>query len=298
MPSALTGQERIDFWILSSGQFLLFCGFFSFFQFPLYIQHQGGDEVQIGVIMGVTSLASTLLLPWIIALVDRVERRRVMLIGMILMEAATMACIATEAPDVFMGTLMVLRGFGIAVYMNASGAYIAQILPPEEKSRWIGINFGFNQIAIGVGPLLGDLIITRVGFPFFFFMATAFIFSGMLFILTITSRVPEPVERPFHPLESLTYFFREINGPRFRVPFITLLLVAGVVSAVFNFTATFMQKIGLPSGVFFTVYAGVNVMCRFFISGRTDRLPRWLVVVPSLGVMALGLLAYSVTANL
>ena len=58
--SQLTGQERRDFWLLSLGQLLAFCGFFSFFQLPLYIKELGGGEKEIGIIMGMTSLASTL----------------------------------------------------------------------------------------------------------------------------------------------------------------------------------------------------------------------------------------------
>lgn len=293
MASLLVGQPRKDFWTLSFGQFLMFCGFFSFFQFPLYILSVGGGEVEIGIIMGVTSLASTLLLPWIIAAVDRLERRRMMLFGLVMVGGGTMACYTSTAPDAYMGFLMLTRGLGFAIYMNASGSYIAAILPPLEKARWIGINFGFNQIAIGLGPLMGELIIRDWGFFSFFLMSTIFVFAGLVLILFITARAPPPPEKAFQPMDSLVVFFRELFGARYRNSFFTLLLLAGALGAVFNFTATYTLSLGLSSGIFFSTYALLNVICRFFGAGIADRFDRWVMVVPNLLIMAGGLMVYS-----
>lgn len=297
MATQLRGREARDFWMLSFGQLLMFCGFFSFFQFPLYIKALGGEEEEIGLMMGLTALASTLLLPWINAIVDRVERKGLMLAGMALVEVATLACMATSAPDLLMATLMVLRGLGFAVYMNAGGAYIAGILPPAEKSRWIGMNFGFNQVAIGLGPLLGELAIHHVNFPFFFFMATAFVYTGMLLVTSITRRRPPPAVTTFRPVGSLTDFVRDAAGPRFRNPFLALLMLAGGLGAVFNFTATYSQLIGVSSGVFFVSYAATNAAIRFLGGGLADRFGRTLVIVPTLVLMSAGIFLFSISRS-
>lgn len=294
-PSQLTGQERRDFWLLSLGQLLAFCGFFSFFQLPLYIKELGGGEMEIGLIMGMTSLASTLLVPWITAMVARVERRRLMLGGLMLVELTTMAVVTTWAPDFYMAALMVIRGFGFAVYMNAAGVYVAQILPPAEKARWIGINFGFNQVAIGLGPLIGEQLIRHVNYPFFFFFATAFTYSGMILILGITQRSSNLPPTPFRPLKTLTTFFGDLASPRYRWPFLCLLMLAGSLGALFNFTATYSQLIGISSGVFFLTYSLTNAASRFFGAGVADRYGRTTVVVPTLLVMGVGILIFSVS---
>ncbi len=72
--TAFEPQAFVDFWTLSLGQFLVFVGFFAFFQFPLYIKDLGGGEKEVGLIMGVISLASALLIPWITGIVERTER--------------------------------------------------------------------------------------------------------------------------------------------------------------------------------------------------------------------------------
>jgi MFS family permease len=297
MASQLVGQERRDFWLVSVGQLLVFCGFFAFFQFPLYIKSVGGTEQAVGVIMGATSLASALLLPWITAMSDRVERRGMMLSGIALVELATMITVFTGAPDIWMAALMVVRGLGMAVYMNAAGAYIAQILPPGERSRWIGINFGFNQVATALGPLFAELAIRLVGFPYFFFMSTAFVYTGMLMVLQVHRRSPPPPEVAFRPLDSLTGFLRDLVGPRFRNPFLALILMAGALGAVTNFTATYTQSLGLSSGLFFANYALINAVSRFGGGGLADRYGRSVVVVPMLVLYGTGLFLYSFTTN-
>ena len=292
-PSQLTGRKRRDFWLLSLGQLLAFCGFFSFFQFPLYIKELGGGEQEIGIIMGMQSMFPTLLVPWITAVVARFERRMLMLGGLMLVEITTMSFVTTWAPNSYMAILMMVRGLGFAIYMNAGGAYVAQILPPAEKARWIGINFGFNQVAIGLGPLIGEILIRHVNYPFFFFFATAFTYSGMILVLGITQRSAELAHTPFHPVKSLTTFSRDLASPRYRWPFMCLLLLAGSLGAVFNFTATYSQLIGVSSGVFFLTYSLTNAASRFFGAGVADRYGRTWTVVPNLLLMGVGIVIFS-----
>ena len=110
----------------------------------------GGGEVAIGVIMGGTSFLSTLLLPWITALVDKYERRMLMLQGAILLELGTLVAMTTWAPNAYMALVMVVRGLGFSLYLIASGAYVAQIIPTQLKAKYIGINFGFSGLVFGV----------------------------------------------------------------------------------------------------------------------------------------------------
>ncbi|HKI99705.1 MAG TPA: MFS transporter [bacterium] len=297
MASQLVGPERRDFWLVSFGQMLVYCGFFAFFQFPLYIKSVGGSDEAVGLIMGLTSLASTLLLPWITALADRVERKGMMLGGIALVEVSTMLTLFTVAPDFWMGGLMVLRGLGMVFYQLGSGAYIAQILPPGERSRWIGINFGFNQVATALGPLFAEIAIRKVGFPYFFFLCTAFVYAGMLLIAGVHRRAPPPTDVPFHAVEALTGFLRELVGPRFRNTFLALLLMAGALGAVTNFTATYTQTLGLSSGLFFANYALINAVSRFGGGGVADRYGRTAVIVPMLVLFGGGLYLYSFTTS-
>ncbi|HEX7926223.1 MAG TPA: hypothetical protein VF678_01450, partial [bacterium] len=81
MASELKGRAAVDFWVLTTAQFLIFCGFFSFFQFPVFIKSVGGGETAIGMMGGLGALASTVFIPWVADFVNRAERKRLMQIG-------------------------------------------------------------------------------------------------------------------------------------------------------------------------------------------------------------------------
>lgn len=107
--------------MLTSAQGLNYCGFFAFFQFPLFIKSLGGREQDIGIMMGASAVAATLLIPWISEFTTRSDRRRLMLVGTACTLLASLGCLALTAPNGTMLALLVLRGFSFAVYSNASG---------------------------------------------------------------------------------------------------------------------------------------------------------------------------------
>lgn len=293
MASLLTGRDRVDFWTLSFGQLLVFVGFFSFFQFPLYIKSLGGGEQTVGLIWGAGTISGAVFLPWITAMVERIDRKTLMLAGLTVLMASTSALAWPAKPDLLMGALMFVRGLGFTLYIMANGTYVAQIVPQKEKSRWIGINFGFNQAAIGVGPLLGGLAIASFGFHRFFFLSTAVVFSGFMLVFLISGRKPLPVDAPFQAWNSLTDFFRNLLSDRFFRSFLTLVLLAGALGAVFTFTALYTQLLGLSTGLFFFSYSVATAGIRFFGSGLADKFGRTLVVTPTMILMSAGLFLYS-----
>ena len=293
MASLLTGRNRVDFWTLSFGQLLVFVGFFSFFQFPLYIKSLGGGEQTVGLIWGAGTISGAIFLPWITAMVERIDRKILMLAGLTVLMASTSALVLPSQPDILMGALMFVRGLGFALYIMASGTYVAQIVPKQERSRWIGINFGFNQAAIGLGPLLGGLAIASVGFHPFFFLSTAVVFSGFLLVMLIGERKPVPAAKPFNAWSTLTDFFWDLLSDRFLRAFLTLLLLAGALGAVFTFTALYTEMLGLSAGLFFFSYSVATAGIRFFGSGLADRFGRAMVVAPTMILMSAGLFLYS-----
>ncbi len=297
MSSELQGLARRDFWVLTLAQFSMFCGFFAFFQFPLFIKSVGGHETAIGVMGGVGAFASTLFIPWIADFVNRSARKRLMMLGMGVTAVTTLGGLTMTAPDAWMGTLLVVRGLGFALYNNAASAYVAEILPAGERSRWLGINFGFNQIAVAVGPALGEVFITRSGFAAFFLMSAGFTAAAMVLLTRLSQRAPRADAAPLGPVRVGQVFFATLWAKDTRHLYLVLLLMACGLGAVVNFTATYVRGMGLSSGAFFTIYAIVNGGSRLLGGGLSDRYGRAVVIVPTLSLFFVGLLLYSVTAG-
>jgi MFS family permease len=298
MASELTGRELRDFWVLTSAQGLNYCGFFAFFQFPLFIKSLGGREQDIGLMMGASAVAATFLIPWIAELTTRSDRRAIMLIGTACTLLASLGCLALTAPNGAMLSLLVLRGFAFAVYSNASGAYLAEILPVSERSRWLGMNFGFNQIAIALGPAIAEFAMHSFGFAALFWTAGAFLLVGTGLLTFVTARPAPNAGAPLHWARVGVDFLVELGTRRFRYLYLTLLMMACGLGSVFTFTATFVTGLGLSSGLFFLLYALVNAGSRMGGGSLSDRYGRAIVVIPTLSLFAVGLLVYSFTTGL
>src|SRR4030065_677166 len=91
MLSGLDKTQSKNFSLITIANFFLFCNFSSFFLLPLFIKKLGGNEANIGFIMGsfgVTSLGS---IPLVAFLIDKYGRRWFMLIGAIVMFSSSLS---------------------------------------------------------------------------------------------------------------------------------------------------------------------------------------------------------------
>lgn len=298
MASQLQGVKKRDFWFLTIGQFQLFCSFFMFFQFPLFIKAVGGGEREIGVVMGFSMLLPAVLLPVTASLVGRLERKRLMLIGASGLAVSSVSAMVLVAPDIWMISLMTLRSVFFTLYMISSGAFVASIIPAGERSKWMGIYFGFNQIATAVGPGLGEYLILNYGFTSFFIASFGFVATGQMFMLAISTQTPKKPEKPFSPLWDSVSFLVELWDRRFRYIFLTIVFMGMGLTSVFSFTATYLHLLGLSSGVFFATYAAINGGARIFGGGLSDRFGRSTIVIPSLAMFVVGLIVYSYTTDI
>jgi len=117
----------------------------------------------------------------------------------------------------------------------------------------------------------------------------------MLLLLGITPRPPATKAPPFNAVYSLKAFYGHLFGRYFLSSFLVLLLLAGALGSVFNFTALYTQLLGLSSGMFFVTYSAVNAGVRFGGSSWADRYGRARVVVPTLIMMGAGIFLFSIT---
>ncbi len=297
MATTMSRELRRDFWILTLGQFLLFCGYFSFFEFPLFIKSVGGGETEIGFMMGVQTLAATLVMPWISPQLGRFDLKRTMFIGTAMVCVATVSALVLTAPDLLMASVMVLRGLGFSLFMNASGTYVARIVPIKERSQWLGISFGFNQIGVAVGPAIAELAIEIGGYHWFFLTSLAMVLSGLVFQLRVQNHPPTTELVRYSTLRAPLRFFGALVSRRLGYLFFTLLPLAAGLGTVFGFSATFLKGQALSSGLFFMVYAAFNATTRIGGGRLSDKYGRATVILPTLALFMLGVLIYSFTAG-
>src|SRR5918994_4137550 len=89
---------------------------------------------------------------------DRLGRKRLLQAGVTIFGVASLgALIADSSGQVI--AVRSLMGVGAALIMPATLSIIANVFPPEERGRAIGIWAALAAIGIGLGPLAGGLLI-------------------------------------------------------------------------------------------------------------------------------------------
>ncbi len=127
---------------------------------PRYSERMGAQGWVIGAIIASFSVMQLFLAPWWGRLSDRIGRRPVLLIsnaGSVVAYAMfALAAMPGLAPGTALGVLLASRVFAGACGANISvaAAYIADITPPEKRSKGMGL----IGVAFGLGFILGPAI--------------------------------------------------------------------------------------------------------------------------------------------
>jgi MFS family permease len=188
-----------SFCAMALANFATTASFGAFFLFPIFIAHRGGSRVDIGIIMGVFTLAATLCRPWVAELIDRIGRRRSYTLGSLLMVVMPFSYLLLAGPLTALSLpllgLRIVHGVGLALCFTAAFTYVADIVPAERLNEGIGL-FGISGlIGLAVGPAVAEMALTLHGFTAFFVAAAGLAFIGLLAHLPLRETLPDGGEQ-------------------------------------------------------------------------------------------------------
>ena len=122
-------------------------------------------------------------------LADRVGRRRVMLLGLVLASAGSWLVVATSAYVVITsGTFFV--GLGWSCVNIAATALYADTTSPSERGRVIGANDTFTAAAAIAMPLVGGVIVEYLGLRMLGFFGMGLMAPPLILLLRLRESLP------------------------------------------------------------------------------------------------------------
>jgi MFS family permease len=261
--------------------FFFFASLNCFVLLPLHVQHLGGTEVAVGVVMGTYSAVGILCQPLVGPWVDALGRRPFMLLGCALVVLSS--ALAFAAPGVTaLGFVRALQGLGFSAFFVANYSYVLDLVPIERRGWALGI-YGLSGMAsTAIAPLFGELVIRRFGFrPLFVACALLALVTGAI-VWTLSER--ERVDVPTVP--AFTSMATMLGDLRHRHMAIAVFFGLGS-GTVFAFLPTFGESIGVRTlALFYIAYACAAMAVRVVAGHWIDTHGRPAVIVPSMFLQA------------
>ncbi len=262
----------------------------TFFLFPLFITAHGGDQVDIGIIMGAFALASVLCRPWISDMVDKFGRKKSYATGSMIMTLMPLAYLFFRGSlDSFYLPLIMVRvvhGIGFAICITAAFTYIADITPTESLNGGLGM-FGISGlVGAALGPALAEIVIHVAGFGLLFIVAAALSCVGLI----IQHPLKDTYVRVVKPAESS--FFLVLQKRRVFIIAASALLFGFGLAAVNGFVSPYAseRRISFIS-LYYIAYSFGAILTRLLGGTHVDRHGEDKIIPYALSLMGGGVLS-------
>ena len=259
------------FWAMALANLCHTASFSAFFLLPLYILDHGGNQGDIGIIMGVFALASAICRPWVAEMIDRIGRKRSYTVGSVLMVLSPLLYLGLNDPlgsayPLFL-LLRACHGVGLAICFTAVFTFMADILPADRLNEGIGM-FGISGLlGVAIGPVLAETTLKHFEF------SGLFLTAGGLAAVALLAHQPLQESCQDRKATQQATFFGLLKREKF--------IVVGLLSLLFGFglasTGAFVaplaeeRNLGFIS-VYFFCYSGGAIAVRFTGGRLADHL--------------------------
>src|SRR5439155_12158764 len=129
-----------------------------------HVKDVGGTEATVGLVMGAGGLAGLIVLPAVGLAIDRVGRRRFLMLGAATMSMASAGFLFVDTIGPALFALRALQVISFATAFTATTTVAAEAAPRDRRAQALGI-FGVSTLLThAIVPGLGEAIVHRAGF--------------------------------------------------------------------------------------------------------------------------------------
>jgi MFS family permease len=257
---------------------------------PIYLLRLGSGEVEIGVLIGIFSVSSLVLRPFVGRALLRIPERNFMIVGSLLFVLTSVAYLLAPPFWPFL-IVRVFQGIGLAFFYTASVTLIANISPDAHRGQSLSYFYLAINISFALAPYLGMLLINRFNF-IVLFLACVGLSLCSLFAATELSKT-QGVSLENQWVRNQPFLSREALPPSIMAFFTNT--IWGTLTAFFPLYAL-KQGVTNP-GIFFGTFAIMLILGRGLGGKILDLYSREKVILPCLitYIIAMVILAFSNT---
>ncbi len=280
-----------DFIICSFAQFAFGFVFYGLIPtLPIYLSKLGSNEAEIGILVGIFAVSSTVLRPFVGRALLIIPERNFMMAGAFLSAATSIAYLVSTA---FWPLLIVrvFQGIAFAFFQTASFTLVSNISSGSNRGQSLGYFFVAMNISGALAPALGMFLINQFSFTLLFLVCSG-LSLGSLFIAHRLGR-RQVVPPGNSSIEDGFFLSRKALSPSIVSSF--ALFTWGALGAFFPLYAIH-HDVTNP-GFFFTTIAIMLILGRALGGKLLDSYSREQVILPCLFayVISMIILAFSKT---
>ena len=257
---------------------------------PIYLSRLKLEEEEIGILIGVFSISSVVLRPFVGKALLRIPERDFMMAGSLLGVLTSLSCLFAYPFWPFF-IVRIFQGIAWASFFTASFTLIANITPEAHRGQSITYFYLSLNLAFVVAPSLGMFLINLFSFTLLFLMCAGLCLCALLLSLRLQKRQVYSLEDP--SISKGSFINREA---------LPAAMTASLSNVAWGGFVAFFPLYSLANGVdnpglFFTVFAIILILGRVFAGKMVDTTSREKVILPCLinYIVSMVILAFSTT---
>ncbi len=242
---------------------------------PIYLSRSGSAETEIGVLIGIYTISSLLLRPFVGKALLKIPEKTFMIAGTLLYSSISIAYLFAPPFWPFL-IVRVIQGIGYACFHTASVTLIANISPQAHRGESLSyFALAFN-LSGALAPLVGMFLINRFTFTFLFLACLGLSLCALFF----TSQLSVKQLAPSHDssIKDPLFLSRKALPPSI-IGFFAFFIWA----ALTTFFPLYAVANGVTNpGLFFTVAGAMLILGRSLGGRALDLYSREKIILPCL----------------
>ena len=264
-----------------------------FLHLPGYLRDLGADELRIGWIFGVASIAAIVVRPPIGRVMDQRGRRIVILAGGVLNVLVCGFYLSVTAIGPWIYTVRILHGLSEALLFTSLFTYAADLVPASRRTEGLALFGVSGMLPMAIAGLLGDAVLASADYGALFRWAIGFAAASLLLSLALHDHA----RGALGSVPSRGFRAALAQADLLPLWWIGTIFAVSIASA-FAFLKTFVETTGIGSvGAFFAAYSGAALALRLLFAWLPDRVGAKRVLFPALAALALGFLVLAGAAH-